>query len=103
MGTYAFHAKFTAQPGRRDELKECFLEAADALKDTEACELFLVSVPQNDPTAVWISEIWADEKAHTTALNGTELAPITGRIPGLLAAPPERTDLLPVGGKVPKS
>jgi mannose-6-phosphate isomerase-like protein (cupin superfamily) len=37
------YVKFTAQPGRGDELAELLLEAAESLRETAGCELYLIN------------------------------------------------------------
>ena len=44
------YVKFTAQPGRGDELAELLLGAADSLRDTAGCELYLINRARTSPT-----------------------------------------------------
>jgi mannose-6-phosphate isomerase-like protein (cupin superfamily) len=37
------YVKFTAQPGRGDELAELLLDAAESLRETAGCELYLIN------------------------------------------------------------
>ena len=43
------YVKFTAQPGRGDELAQLLLRAAESLIGTPGCELYLVSRSSSDP------------------------------------------------------
>ncbi|MEU1313372.1 antibiotic biosynthesis monooxygenase [Streptomyces cinnamoneus] len=99
MARHAFHAKFTAHPGRGEDLARRFLEVAEALREFDECELFAVTAPSGEEDAVWVTEAWSDPEAHSAALADERIAAITRHLPALLAAAPERIDLRPLGGK----
>lgn len=92
------YGKLTAHPGQRDVLVSILLEAADALKASEDCELYIVNVSDDDPDAVWVTELWKDAEAHAASLRNEEaLALIQRGRPLIAGAEPIR--LRPVGGK----
>jgi quinol monooxygenase YgiN len=37
------YVKFTAQPGRGDEVAQSLLSAADSLRDAAGCELYVIN------------------------------------------------------------
>jgi quinol monooxygenase YgiN/quercetin dioxygenase-like cupin family protein len=95
------YVKFTAQPGRGDELAKLLLGAADSLRDTPGCELYLVNRSVAEPDEIWVTEVWLDQGSLDASLEQlktdagqAQIAEITG----LLAQPPQRTDLEPLGG-----
>jgi quinol monooxygenase YgiN/mannose-6-phosphate isomerase-like protein (cupin superfamily) len=95
------YMKFTAQPGRGDELAERLLQAADSLRDTPGCELYVINRVPEAPDVVWVTELWLSQDALEASLE--QLATDEGRallaeLQALLAAPPERIDVEPVGG-----
>jgi hypothetical protein len=51
------YGKLVAQPGRRDALVEVLLEAANALGKMPDCELYIVNVLEDEPDAVWVTEL----------------------------------------------
>src|ERR1700733_7282247 len=95
------YVKFIAQPGRGEELAERLLQAADSLSDTPGCELYVINRVADEPDVVWVTELWLSQDALEASLE--QLATDEGRallaaLQALLAAPPERIDLEPVGG-----
>lgn len=93
--------KFTAQPGRGDDLADRLLQAADSLRDTPGCELYVINRVPEEPDVVWVTELWLSQDALEASLE--QLATDEGRallaeLQALLAAPPERIDVEPVGG-----
>jgi quinol monooxygenase YgiN/mannose-6-phosphate isomerase-like protein (cupin superfamily) len=95
------YMKFTAQPGRGDELAELLLSAADSLRDTPGCELYVINRAKDQPDQIWVTEQWMSQEALDASLDQlrTEAgqAQVT-QLTGLLAAPPERVELEPLGG-----
>jgi quinol monooxygenase YgiN len=92
------YVKMTAREGMRDELAAALLRAADGLAGTPGCELYVINASPTDPSAVWVTEIWASQAtvdASLAAIDREDIATVLA----LLAAPPERIDTLPLGGK----
>ena len=95
------YLKFTAQPGRGDELAELLLQAADSLRDTAGCELYVINRAKEDPDEIWVTELWLDQEALDASLEKlqTDVGQAqVAQVTGLLAGPPERVDLEPLGG-----
>ena len=95
------YMKFTAQPGRGDDLADRLLQAAASLRDTPGCELYVINRVPEEPDVVWVTELWLSQDALEASLE--QLATDEGRallaeLEALLAAPPERIDVEPVGG-----
>jgi quinol monooxygenase YgiN/mannose-6-phosphate isomerase-like protein (cupin superfamily) len=93
--------RFTAQPGRGDELARLLLRAADSLRDTAGCELYVVNRSASEPDVVWVTELWVSQEALDASLE--QLQTDEGKaqvaeVGALLAQPPELTELEPVGG-----
>jgi quinol monooxygenase YgiN/mannose-6-phosphate isomerase-like protein (cupin superfamily) len=93
--------KFTAQPGRGDEVAELLLEAANALRDVAGCELYVVNRSVAEPDVVWVTELWLNQEALDASLE--QLRTDAGqarlnRVTDLLTGPPERIDIEPLGG-----
>ena len=93
--------KFTAQPGRGDELAALLLRAADSLRDAAGCELCVVNRAKADPDVAWVTELWLDQSSLDASLEllqteagRAQIAEVTA----LLAGPPERIDVEPLGG-----
>jgi quinol monooxygenase YgiN/mannose-6-phosphate isomerase-like protein (cupin superfamily) len=95
------YAKFTAQAGRGDEVAQLLLRAADSLRDTAGCELYVINRSPSEPDVVWATELWLSQEALDASLE--QLKTEDGRaqvaeVGALLAGPPELTELEPLGG-----
>ena len=99
----ARYVKFTAQPGRGDELTRLLLRAAQSLKDTPGCELYVVNRSATDPDQIWVTELWRDQDALDASLEQlrteagqAQIAEVTARLAE--GQRPELTELVPLGG-----
>lgn len=95
------YMKFTAQPGRGDELAELLLRAAGSLNDTLGCELYVINRVPEQPEVVWVTELWLSQDALDASLEQLRSEDAQAQIAeltALLAGPPERIDLEPLGG-----
>jgi quinol monooxygenase YgiN/quercetin dioxygenase-like cupin family protein len=95
------YVKFTAQAGRRDALAEQLLRAADWLRDTAGCELYLINRSATEPAVVWATELWMNQEALDASLERLktdEGKAQVAEITALLARPPETIELEPLGG-----
>ncbi len=93
--------KFTAQPGRGDEVAELLLRAADSLRDTAGCELYVINRSPSEPDVVWVTELWLSQEtldASLEQLKTEEGQAQVAEVVALLARPPELTELEPLGG-----
>jgi quinol monooxygenase YgiN/quercetin dioxygenase-like cupin family protein len=97
------YVKFTAQPGRGDELARLLQRAAQSLSATDGCELYVVNRAKTDPDVVWVTELWLDQAALDASLEQlrteegqAQLAEVTALLDP--ARPPERIELEPLGG-----
>ena len=99
----ARYVKFTAQPGRGDELAALLLRAAESLRDAAGCELYVINRAAADPDQIWATELWRDQEALDASLQqlGTEAGQAQiAEVTALLAERqrPELTELVPLGG-----
>lgn len=102
MSKVGYYVKFTAKAGQRDALVARLLRAAELAGKAAGCELYIVNTAVAEADVVWVTEVWASAEDHRASLEG--LATPEGRALlaetlALLVGPPERTDVLPVGGK----
>jgi quinol monooxygenase YgiN len=68
MSKFGFNAKITAVEGKRDELASLLLEAAEALRSFEGCDMYLVSEVEGEPDALSVTEVWSDADKHRESL-----------------------------------
>jgi quinol monooxygenase YgiN len=95
------YVKFTSQPGRGEELAGLLVRAAESLRDTPGCELYVVNRSATDPDEIWVTELWLNQASVDASLE--QLATEEGRaqiaeVMALAQGPPERIDLEPLGG-----
>ena len=95
------YAKFTAQPGRGEELAQRLLRAAEALRNINGCEQYVINRATSDPDQVWVTELWLDQPsldASLEQLRSEDGQAQIGEIMALLTGPPELIELEPLGG-----
>jgi mannose-6-phosphate isomerase-like protein (cupin superfamily)/quinol monooxygenase YgiN len=95
------YVKFTAQPGRGDEIAQLLLNVADSLRDTAGCELYVINRSQSAPDVVWVTELWLSPEALDASIEqlGTDEGKTQiAEIMAVLERPPELTELKPLGG-----
>lgn len=95
---YGLFGKFLAQPGKRDELAQILLQAAELLKENPECLSYIIST-NDDKDAVWISEVWTTEKAHDNSLEPENIRNLIKQAMPLIASTPPGTKLTVLGGK----
>lgn len=95
--------KFTAQPGRGEELAALLLQAADSLRDTAGCELYVINRASGQPDQIWVTELWRNQEALDASLEQLQTEEGKAQLGQVMALldpdhPPERVDLEPLGG-----
>lgn len=96
---FAMFGKLTATPGRRDELLEILLEAAEVVDGVAGARLYLLNVADDDPAGVFVYELWDSAEAHRASLEVEAVrATISRAMPLLLGPPSGHVMLTPVGG-----
>jgi len=98
MSRFSMYGKLIAHPGQRDALAEILLEAAEQSKSNEDCLLYIVNVSEDDPNAVWVTELWKDAAAHAASLKDEAALALIQRARPLIAGA-EPIKLRPLGGK----
>jgi quinol monooxygenase YgiN len=97
--SFGMHVRLIAQPGQGDALARVLLEAAALLQENSACLLYVVSRSADDEDSLWVTEAWTDRDAHVASLQDARVKEIIARASPLVGAPPDGTELRPVGGK----
>jgi len=98
MNEYGFLAKFTAHPGKRDDLVELLLHAAESAQRDSGCLHYLISTSE-EPNAIWVTEVWTTKAAHDASLEAEDTKALIGQALPLIAAISDQTELRVVGGK----
>jgi quinol monooxygenase YgiN len=93
------HVRFTAQPGRGDELEAILLEAAAGTEADDDCLLYVISRSPADADIVFVTEVWTSREAHDHSLEDEAVRELIARAMPLMAGPPDAVTLAPAGGK----
>jgi quinol monooxygenase YgiN len=99
MARFGLCGKFTAAPGKRDELVDLLLDAANGLGQLPECEIYIVNKIDDEPDAVWVTEVWSTEEAHARSLQDPAVQAAIARGRPLIAGMSDQVKLRPVGGK----
>ena len=92
------YVKLKAREGQRDVLVEHMLGVAQLLAEVPGCELYVINTSVADTDTVWVTEVWSSQADLDASLTLAGVKASVEQVLPLLAGPPERIDVLPVGG-----
>jgi quinol monooxygenase YgiN len=95
---YAWHGRFSAQPGQGDALVEAVLAWARRMHAYDDCLFYMVSQSQDDPDAVYVASAWTSRATHDEIFASEDVEPLVAQAWPLIVDL-EGIDLCPVGGK----
>lgn len=95
--TYGYVGSMRVRHGHRAEVIEILLSGVEGLR-AAGCELYLVGVPEDDPTAIWVTEVWRSKAAHDASLTTQEAQEAITRALPLLTGEFTRQELTMIGG-----
>jgi len=95
---YGLHGKLFAQEGKRDKFVEIMKQAAAIVGELPSCHIYLVNEDVEDPTCIWIYEVWDSEEAHDESLKDERVRALIGEAMPLMGGKPEGIKLNVVGG-----
>ncbi len=99
MDKFGLYGKFTTKAGEQENLVGILLEAAKSLQDLEDCELYLVSISDEEPDAVFVYEVWNSEQAHQASLSLEATQKLIQRAKPIITGMDRISTLQPKGGK----
>jgi quinol monooxygenase YgiN len=99
MSAYGCYVKFVARPGQLETLVELLLQAAAGVEAAPGCELYIINTSPTEAESVWVTEVWRSLEEHDASLSIEGAQELIKQVRPLLAGPPERIEVLPVGGK----
>lgn len=88
---------FWAAPGKADELLDALAAMLPVVRDEPGTLAYGLHRIAGDRKGVAVYEVYADAEAQRVHGASAAIEALKSRLPGLLAAPPERHDLVPVG------
>jgi len=91
----------TCAPEDQDKLFDLLIHIAQHLETIEDCLYFIISKEVNNPTKVWVTELWTSKDAHDQSLAdaGDAILDIIHEAMSLVTDERQRATLTPVLGK----
>jgi quinol monooxygenase YgiN len=102
MSRVARYGRAVAREGSADELAERLLAAADGLAADPACELYLVNRETDNPSVIWVTELWRSAEDLAAALEKVRGSDDVKAVLGLVEDY-QMIELDLLGGKAPSS
>ena len=87
-GRRSMLVRLTARQGMRPALLDLVNNYVDELAEEPGTEVFVVSVDPENPSTVWLYEIFKDEDAQLAHRSSQGFALLTSSMPDLLDGPP---------------
>ena len=89
MPKQTVYAKFTAQPGKGDEVITALKSMMDQVATEAGTELYAVSRAADNPDTLFFFEVYTDAAALGAHSGSEAMKAFGGKLAGLLAARPE--------------
>lgn len=88
MYKYGLSVKFTSTENNGQRLSSILLKASQLVSSAKGCQLYLVSLDNEDSDIVWITEIWDSKEDHDNSLKIIGVKELFAQAMPLLTAPP---------------
>ena len=99
MEKYGLHGKLIAAPGKRDEFISIMLESTKIISKAKGCLIYLISIDEHDPDALWFTEVWESKEDHDNSLKMDSVRAVISQAMPLIGAPPQKgQELIVLGG-----
>ena len=95
---YGLHGKLNAKEGKAQELASILLDASALMQNAKGCHLYAVSIDQNNPNEVWVTEIWESKEDHAQSLSVDGVKELIGKAIPLLDGSPQKGQELEILG-----
>ncbi|MGP4039946.1 putative quinol monooxygenase [Gracilibacillus sp. D59] len=99
MSKFGLFGKFTVKEGQRDTLVDFLMEASDSMESLDDCEVYLVSITDDEPNSVYVYEVWSDENTHQASLSLEETQTLIKRAKPIITGVERISTLKTLGGK----
>ncbi len=98
MYKYGLSVKFKSTEDNRQKLSSVLLKASELVSRAKGCQLYLVSLDEEETDTVWTTEIWDSREDHDNSLSVIGVNEVISQAMPLLAAPPERVKEIKILG-----
>lgn len=75
------------------------LEASKSMEELNDCELYVVSLDDDDSNSIYVYEVWSDKNAHQASLSMEGAQTLIQKAKPIIARVEKINTSLPVGGK----
>lgn len=91
--------RLNVQVGQREVLVDLLLAIAERVAAAPGCYLYVVSISDAEPEAVWVTEAWRNKALHEAWMSRPEVVQLISATLPLIASRSEPTLVVPIGGK----
>ncbi|CAM4119892.1 putative quinol monooxygenase [Gillisia hiemivivida] len=98
MYKYGLSVKFKSTEDNRQKLSSVLLKASELVSRAKGCQLYLVSLDEDEPDTVWTTEIWDSREDHENSLSVIGVKELISQASCLFAAPPEKVKEIKILG-----
>jgi len=99
LNKFGLYNKFIAVEGKRDVLAEILLEASKAMEEVDDCELYVVSLDDENTDSIYVYEVWSDAHAHRASLSMEASQTLIQKAKPIIVGVEKVNTSLPIGGK----
>ncbi|OCA90374.1 antibiotic biosynthesis monooxygenase [Bacillus sp. FJAT-27225] len=99
MSKFSLFNKFMVQEGEKEKMVDILLEAGESMKNLDECEIYLVNISENEPSSVYVYEVWANEDAHQASLSLEATQTLISRAKPIITGMERISTLITKGGK----
>lgn len=99
MSKFGLFGKFTVKEDERESLVSILLEAAESMENLDECEMYHVSICENEPNSVFVYEVWSSENAHRESLTLESTQLLIKQAKPIITGMERIATLKPEGGK----
>ncbi len=96
---YGLTGTFTAKKGSGDELAGILKEAADLMKTTDGCLIYIVGQQLDNKDIIHVQEVWESKEDHDNSLSISGVRELIGKAMPLIEGKPEGIEIDIIGGQ----
>jgi len=93
---YGLIGKINVVSGQSDELIQILIEGISGMP---GCLSYIVAKDQQDPDAIWVTEVWEDAGRHAASLSLPSVREAIEKGKPLIVGFGERFETTPIGGQ----
>ncbi len=98
MYKYGLSVKFKSTEDNRQKLSSVLLKASELVSRAKGCQLYLVSLDEDEPDTIWTTEIWDSREDHENSLSVIGVKELISQATPLFTAPPEKVKEIKIIG-----